>query len=66
MWNELCDDEHDAHAMKVIHRAVVVIGVCFIGFAGFAISTRLGANQPPTSVAYGTEKAAHDVVVLGD
>jgi hypothetical protein len=66
MWNELCDDAHEAHAMKVIHRAVMVIALCFFTFGGYAISTRLGADHPPTSVAYGTEKAGADVVVFGD
>lgn len=66
MWNELCDEEHDAHAMKVIHRAVVVIGVCFLTFGGFAIATRLGGEHPPESVAYGTQKPSADVVVIGD
>jgi hypothetical protein len=66
MWNELCDEEHDAHAMKTIHRAVMVIGVCFIAFGGYAISTRLGADHPPTSVAYGTQKADAGTAVFGD
>lgn len=52
--------------MKVIHRAVMVIALCFFTFGGYAISTRLGADHPPTSVAYGTEKAGADVVVFGD
>jgi hypothetical protein len=66
MWNELCDDAHEAHAMQVIHRAVLVIAVCFLSFGGYAITTRLGADHPPTSVAYGTQQAAPDVVVIGD
>jgi hypothetical protein len=66
MWNELCDDAHEAHAMKTIHRAVVTIAVCFLGFVGFAIATRLGADAPPSSVSYGTEKPDPSAAVLGD
>jgi hypothetical protein len=66
MFEELCDDAHEAHAMKLIHRAVLTIGVCFLGFAGFAISTRLGADVPPSSVTYGSEQAPSDASVFGD
>lgn len=66
MFEELCDDAHEAHAMKLIHRAVLTIGVCFLGFAGFAISTRLGAEVPPSSVTYGSEQAPSDASVFGD
>jgi hypothetical protein len=66
MWKELCDDAHEAHAMQVIHRAVMVIALCFLGFGGFAISTRLGAGHPPKSVAYGTEQAPAGAAVIGD
>ncbi len=66
MWNELCDDAHEAHAMKVIHRAVMVIALSFVSFGGFAIATRLGAGAPPSSVAYGTEKAEPGATVFGD
>jgi hypothetical protein len=66
MWNELCDDAHEAHAMKVIHRAVVTIAIVFVSFGGFAIATRLGAATPPTSAAYGSEKPAADAAVFGD
>lgn len=66
MWNELCDDAHEAHAMKVIHRAIVVIGISFATFGGYAISTRLGAGAPPASVTYGTEKAEPGAAVFGD
>ena len=45
MWNDLCDDAHDAQTMKVINRAVVVIALSFITFGGYAISTRLGARR---------------------
>ncbi|MBY0491126.1 MAG: hypothetical protein K2R93_14890 [Gemmatimonadaceae bacterium] len=66
MWNELCDEAHEAHAMQVIHRAVLVIATVFLSFGGYAIATRLGADHPPTSVAYGTKAPAADVVVIGD
>ncbi|MCA0374395.1 MAG: hypothetical protein LCH84_01925 [Gemmatimonadetes bacterium] len=66
MWNELCDDAHEAHALKVIHRACMVIAVTFLTFGGVAIATRLGADAPPTSVAYGSEKADADAAVLGN
>ncbi len=52
--------------MQVIHRAVMVIALCFLGFGGFAISTRLGAGHPPKSVAYGTEQAPAGAAVIGD
>jgi hypothetical protein len=66
MWNNLCDDEHDAHAMQSINRVVMVILVTFMSFGGFAISTRLGAVEPPASVAYGTEQPTPDAAVMGD
>lgn len=66
MFKEICDDEHDSHAMTMIHRAVMTILVCFLGFAGFAVATRLGAGAPPTSVAYGSEKPGPDATVFGD
>ncbi|MDQ8162025.1 MAG: hypothetical protein P3C10_05510 [Gemmatimonadota bacterium] len=66
MWNDLCDDQHEAHAMKVIHRAILTIAVCFLTFGGYAISTRLSADAPPKSVAYGSEQAQPDATVLGD
>ncbi len=66
MWNNLCDDEHDEHAMKLTHRAFMAIFVCFVTFAGYAISTRLGADVPPTSVTYGTEKPQDGAAVFGD
>jgi hypothetical protein len=66
MWNELCDDAHEAHAMKVINRAILTIGVCFLAFGGFAMATRLGADAPPSSVSYGSEQAHPDAAVFGD
>ena len=66
MWKNLCDDEHDTHAMTVINRTFVGILVCFLSFGGFAIATRLGANVPPSSVSYGTEKAHPTATVFGD
>jgi hypothetical protein len=66
MWNDLCDDAHEAHAMTVIHRAIVTIAVCFLGFGGFAMATRLGADVPPSSVSYGSEQAQKDAAVFGD
>ena len=66
MWNELCDDAHEAHAMKVINRAILTIAVCFLAFGGFAMATRLGADAPPSSVSYGSEKAGKDADVFGD
>ena len=66
MWYELCDDQHDAHAMKTINRTFLVIFACFLTFAGYAVSTRLGAAAPPESVAYGTAKPDPTNVVIGD
>ena len=66
MWNELCEDSHDAHSMRVIHRTVMIIALCFLSFGGYAVATRLGASVPPSSVSYGTEKATKDAVVFGD
>ncbi len=66
MWNNLCEDEHDSHAMKLTNRVFVTIAVCFLAFGGYAISTRLGADVPPTSVTYGTEKPHETASVFGD
>lgn len=66
MFDELCDETHDAHTMKVIHRACLVIMVTFVVFGGYAISTRLGADAPPSSVTYGTQKAGKDAAVFND
>jgi hypothetical protein len=66
MFESLCEDEHDAQAMKIVNRAFVAITVCFIAFGAFAISTRLGGGAPPTSVSYGTEKAHPASHVIGD
>ena len=66
MWNELCDDAHETHAMKVINRAILTIAVCFLSFGGFALATRLGADAPPSSVSYGSEKAHPSAAVFGD
>jgi hypothetical protein len=66
MFDELCDDAHEAHSLKLIHRAVMVIGAVFIVFGGVAIGTRLGATHPPASAAYGTEQATPDAAVFGD
>ena len=30
MFNDLCDDAHEAHSLKLINRAVMVIGVVFL------------------------------------
>lgn len=66
MFDDLCDDAHEAHSLKLINRAVMVIGAVFIVFGGVAIGTRLGATQPPASAAYGTEQATPDAAVFGD
>ena len=66
MWNELCEDAHEAHAMKVINRAILTIALCFLTFGGFAMVTRLGAEAPPSSVSYGSEEAQKDAAVFGD
>ena len=66
MFNDLCDDAHEAHSLKLINRAVMVIAVVFFGFGGLAISTRLGATEPPASAAYGTKDATPDAAVFGD
>jgi hypothetical protein len=66
MWNELCDDAHEANSMRVIHRAVMTIAFSFLAFGGYAIGTRLGADVPPSSVTYGTEKAPKGAAVFGD
>ena len=52
--------------MRVIHRTVMIIALCFLSFGGYAVATRLGASVPPSSVSYGTEKATRDAVVFGD
>ena len=66
MFDSLCDDAHEAHSLKLINRAVMVIGVVFITLGGVAIATRLGATHPPASAAYGSEKAGPDAAVFGD
>ena len=66
MWNELCDDAYEAHAMKVINRALLSIAVCFLAFGGFALATRLGAEAPPSSVTYGSEQAHPSAAVFGN
>ena len=52
--------------MKLIHRAILTIAVCFLGFGGFALATRLGADAPPASVSYGSEQPHKDAAVYGD
>lgn len=66
MFDNLCDDAHEAHSLKLINRVVLVIGAVFLTFGGVAIATRLGATHPPASVTYGTEKAHPDAAVFGD
>lgn len=66
MFNDLCDDAHEAHSLKQIHRVVMVIGAVFLTFGGIAIGTRLGATQPPASAAYGSAKPTPDAAVFGD
>ncbi len=66
MFNDLCDDAHEAHSLKQIHRVMMVIGVVFLTFGGVAVSTRLGASIPPESVAYGSQQAEQDAAVFGD
>ena len=66
MWNELCDDAYEAHAMKVINRAIFSIAVCFLAFGGFALATRLGAEAPPSSVTYGSEQTHPSAAVFGN
>jgi hypothetical protein len=66
MFDNLCDDAHEAHSLKLINRVVMVIGVVFITIGGVAIGTRLGATHPPASAAYGSEKAGPDAAVFGD
>ena len=66
MWTELCEEAHEAHAMKVINRAILTIALCFLTFGGFAMATRLGAKAPPSSVSYGSEEAQKDAAVFGD
>lgn len=66
MWNELCEEAHEAHAMKVINRAILTIALCFLTFGGFAMATRFGAEAPPSSVSYGSEEAHKDAAVFGD
>ena len=50
MFDNLCDDAHEAHSLKLINRVIMVIGVVFLTFGGIAIGTRLGATTPPESV----------------
>ena len=52
--------------MKVINRAILTIAVSFLTFGGFALATRLGADAPPSSVSYGSEKAHPAAAVFGD
>ncbi len=52
--------------MKNINRAILTIAVSFLTFGGFALATRLGADAPPSSVTYGSEKAHKDAAVFGD
>ncbi len=66
MFEQLCEDEHDAHAMKIVHRAFLGVTLVFVVLGGVAITTRMGKAAPPTSVAYGTEKAHPTAVVFGD
>lgn len=66
MFNDLCDDAHEAHSLKLINRAVMVIAAVFLTFGGLAIGTRLGAEQPPASAAYGSKAPAPDAAVFGD
>jgi hypothetical protein len=66
MFDNLCDDAHEAHSLKLINRVVMVIGVVFLTLGGIAIGTRLGATHPPASAAYGTEQATPDAAVFGD
>ncbi|MEN9593259.1 MAG: hypothetical protein RJA21_1735, partial [Gemmatimonadota bacterium] len=49
-----------------INRAILTIAVCFLSFGGFALATRLGADAPPSSVSYGSEKAHPSAAVFGD
>jgi hypothetical protein len=66
MFKELCDTHEDLHAMQVINRATLAVVVCFLGFGAFAVSTRMGADAPPTSVAYGNEAPHKTSAVFGD
>lgn len=66
MFDEICDEAHDAQTMKTINRAVMSIVVCFLAFGGYAIATRLGAGAPPTSVTYGSQQAEKGAAVFGD
>lgn len=66
MFNQMSPDAHDQHAMRVIHYTCVAIAVAFVGFGAFAIGTRMGADAPPGSVSYGTEKPHKTAAVLGD
>jgi len=66
MFNDMCDDAHEAHSLKLINRVIMIIGVVFLTFGGIAISTRLGTTTPPESVAYGTQQAEADAAVFGD
>lgn len=66
IWNDLCDDSHEAESLTYIHRVVLLIAVVFVGFGAFAISGRFGHPAPESSVAYGSEQATKDNIVLGD
>ena len=66
IWNDLCDDAHEAHSLQYIHRVVLGIAVVFVTFGGYAISTRFGHTAPPASVTYGSEKPTTDNIVFGD
>jgi hypothetical protein len=57
MWQTLCDDAHEAHALTVIHRAVLVIAVVFFGVGTYVVTTRGGAAAPPASGASGPAPA---------
>ncbi len=52
--------------MRTMNRVFLGIMLCFGVFGGYAISTRLGADAPPASVAYGTKPATPDATVFGD
>ena len=66
MFDEICDEAHDAHTMRTINRTVMSIVACFLVFGGYAIATRLGADAPPTSVTYGSQQAEKGAAVFGD
>ncbi|MBI3790182.1 MAG: hypothetical protein HY275_04815 [Gemmatimonadetes bacterium] len=66
MFDQMSPDAHDQHAMRVIHYTCAVIALSFVGFGIFAITTRMGAGAPPSSVTYGTEKPHKASTVIGD